>query len=213
MEFWFDSLQKEVHCYAYFYYGMLANYLSESGIEMLWPNARSNSALYGATKAFEKSLGLSMAKEMEPHGVGVTYLMPGPVVDTQFRHRSGTGRALCWYPPYYPRPAQFVVHLGVMSILEGDTQAIPSWQNRAFCKILWLMHFAATSRNHGGASGMESVPDAPFALFPQTKRRTTRHTHAASCRLEAAIQSSTATSATQVARTGARARTATNPRT
>jgi short-subunit dehydrogenase len=97
--------------------------------------ASPNSALYGATKAFEKSLGLSMAKEMEPYGVGVTCLMPGPVVETQFRDRSGTGRALCWYLPYYPRPAQFVAHIGVMSMLDGDTQAIPGWQNRAFVKI------------------------------------------------------------------------------
>ena len=98
-------------------------------------SASPNSAMYGATKAFEKSLGLSMAKEMEPYGVGVTCLMPGPVVETQFRDRSGTGKALCWYLPYYPRPAQFVAHRGVMSMLDGDTQAIPGWQNRAFVKI------------------------------------------------------------------------------
>ena len=98
-------------------------------------SASPNSAMYGATKAFEKSLGLSMAKEMEPYGVGVTCLMPGPVVETQFRDRSGTGRALCWYLPYYPKPAQFVAHRGVMSMLDGDTQTIPGWQNRAFVKI------------------------------------------------------------------------------
>jgi short-subunit dehydrogenase len=105
---------------------------SMSGIS----SASPNSAMYGATKAFEKYLGLSMAKEMEPYGVGVTCLMPGPVVETQFRDRSGTGKALCWHLPYYPRPAQFVAHIGVMSMLDGDTQAIPGWQNRAFVKIL-----------------------------------------------------------------------------
>lgn len=93
-------------------------------------------ALYGATKAFEKSLALSMAKEMEPYGVGVTCLMPGAVHSTAFRSRSGTGEALCWYIPYYARPAETVAHLGVMSLLDGDTQVIPGWQNRAFVQLV-----------------------------------------------------------------------------
>jgi short-subunit dehydrogenase len=93
-------------------------------------------ALYGATKAFGKSLALSMAKELEPYGVGVTCIMPGAVTNTEFRNRSGTGRALCWYLPFYPRPAEVVAHLGVMSLLDGDTQVIPGWQNRVFVKLL-----------------------------------------------------------------------------
>ncbi|ACI65784.1 predicted protein, partial [Phaeodactylum tricornutum CCAP 1055/1] len=36
-------------------------------------------AVYAATKAFENTLSLSMAKELEPFGVGVTCLMPGAV--------------------------------------------------------------------------------------------------------------------------------------
>ncbi len=98
--------------------------------------ASPNTALYGATKAFEKSLSFSMSKELEPYGVGVTCLMPGPVTDTQFRDRSGTGRALCWYIPFYPRPAETVAHLGIMSLLDGDTQALPGWQNRAFIQLI-----------------------------------------------------------------------------
>lgn len=92
-------------------------------------------SLYGATKAFGKALAFSMAKELEPYGVGVTCLMPGPVIDTQFRNRSGTGRALCWYLPFYPRPAETVAHLGVVKLLDGATQAIPGWQNRVFAKL------------------------------------------------------------------------------
>jgi hypothetical protein len=66
---------------------------SASGITAASPNL----ALCGATKAFEKSLGLSMAKEMETCGAGVTCLMPGPVIETQVRDRSGTGQASCWH--------------------------------------------------------------------------------------------------------------------
>ena len=96
----------------------------------------ANCAFYGATKAFGKSLALSMAKELEPHGVGVTALLPGPVTATKFRDRSGTGRALCWYVPFYPRSPEAVAHLGVMSLLDGDVQTIPGIQNRVFAKII-----------------------------------------------------------------------------
>lgn len=95
-----------------------------------------NMALYGATKAFERSLALSMAKELEPHGVGVTCLLPGPVTSTQFRSRSGTDRALCWRIPFYPRPAETVAHQGIMSLLDGDTQNVPGWQNRIFVQMV-----------------------------------------------------------------------------
>lgn len=98
-------------------------------------SASPNTALYGATKSFEKSLSFSMSKELESFGVGVTCLMPGPVTDTQFRSRSGTSRALCWYIPFYPRPAETVAHQGVKSLLDGDTQVIPGWQNRAFVQL------------------------------------------------------------------------------
>jgi hypothetical protein len=99
-------------------------------------NASPNTAVYGATKAFGKSLALSMAREMEPYGVGVTCILPGPVADTQFRDRSGTRRALCWYLPFYPRTSEAVAHQGVVSVLDGDSQTIPGWQNRIFANIV-----------------------------------------------------------------------------
>jgi len=101
-------------------------------------SASPNTALYGATKAFEKSLAFSMSKEFEPYGVGVTCLMPGPVTNTQFKARSGS-KALCWYLPYYPRPADSVAHLGIASLLDGDTQVVPGWQNRAFAQLARLI--------------------------------------------------------------------------
>ena len=104
---------------------------SMAGLSSSSPNV----GLYGATKAFGKSLALSMAKELEPFGVGVTCLVPGPVSNTGFRSRSGTSQTLCWYLPFYPSSAQHVAHVGVMSLLDGDTQVIPGWQNRVFVKL------------------------------------------------------------------------------
>jgi short-subunit dehydrogenase len=112
--------------------GRILNVSSMAGL----CNASPNTAVYGATKAFEKSLSLGLAKEMEPYGVGVTCLLPGAVQGTQFRHRSGTKRALCWSMPFYPKAPEAVAHQGVVSVLDGDSQTIPGWQNRVFATII-----------------------------------------------------------------------------
>jgi len=93
-------------------------------------------ALYAATKGFEKILGLSMAKELEPYGVGVTCLMPGAVRDTDFRDSSDTKEALCWKLPYYPKSPSTVAKAGVQSLLAGQTEITPGWQNRVLLKVV-----------------------------------------------------------------------------
>ena len=93
-------------------------------------------AAYAATKAFEKVLGLSMAKELEVYGVGVTCLMPGAVGDSSFRRSSGSTDAICWKIPFYVKSCESVADQGVRALLLGDLEVIPGWQNRAFAKIL-----------------------------------------------------------------------------
>ena len=92
-------------------------------------------ACYAATKSFERSLAMSMGKEMEPYGVGVTCLLPGAVRDTAFQSRSEVDDALCWKLPFYARPAPQVAHQGVVGMLDGAVQVVPGWQNRAFLKV------------------------------------------------------------------------------
>jgi short-subunit dehydrogenase len=93
-------------------------------------------AAYAATKAFEKVLGLSMAKELEVYGVGVTCLLPGAVGDSSFRKSSGSADAVCWRIPFYVKSCESVADQGVRALLLGDLEVIPGWQNRAFAKIL-----------------------------------------------------------------------------
>ena len=93
-------------------------------------------ALYSATKAFENSLSIALAKEMEAFGVGFTCLMPGAVRDTEFRASSKTGEALCWKLPFYAKPPPLVAEVGVRALLRGDTEVTPGWQNRVFIKVL-----------------------------------------------------------------------------
>jgi hypothetical protein len=93
-------------------------------------------AVYAATKAFEKTLSLSIAKELEKFGVGVTCLLPGAVSETSFRKSSNAEDALCWKIPYYARPPRRIAEAGVRAMLQGDTEVMPGWMNRAFVKVM-----------------------------------------------------------------------------
>ena len=92
-------------------------------------------AAYAASKCFEKSLALSMSKELEPHGVGVTCLMPG-AVSSQFRYHSGSADALCWKIPFYVKRPETVASTAVRAMLRGDQESMPGWGNRFFSKIV-----------------------------------------------------------------------------
>ncbi|GMI04641.1 hypothetical protein TrRE_jg6480 [Triparma retinervis] len=93
-------------------------------------------AVYAATKAYEKSLSTSLAREMERVGVGVTCVLPG-AVKTDFKE--GMSDALCWKMPFYPRSSSFVASVAVRAMLKGDSQVTPGWQNRFFLKVMQPM--------------------------------------------------------------------------
>lgn len=93
-------------------------------------------AVYSATKAFENSFGISIGKELEPYGVGVTCLLPGAVRDTEFRKQSNSAEALCWKFPFYAKTAPFVAHMGVRAMLRGETEVTPGVLNRIFLKVV-----------------------------------------------------------------------------
>lgn len=92
-------------------------------------------AVYSATKAFENSFGISIGKELEPYGVGVTCLLPGAVRGTEFKSRSNSQEALCWKLPFYTKTAPSVAELGVRALLRGDTEVTPGVLNRMFLKV------------------------------------------------------------------------------
>uniref|UniRef100_A0A7S4MQF1 Ketoreductase domain-containing protein n=4 Tax=Odontella aurita TaxID=265563 RepID=A0A7S4MQF1_9STRA len=87
-------------------------------------------AIYAATKAFEKALALSMSRELEKNGIGVTVMCPGAVKGTEFAKSSMTESAACWKLPFYPRSAPEVATRGVRALLAGDPEVYPGWQNR-----------------------------------------------------------------------------------
>lgn len=93
-------------------------------------------AVYSATKAFEKTFSTSLAKELEPFGVGMTCLLPGAVRNTEFRSRSNSRDALCWKLPFYLKSPHQVAEMGVRALLRGETEVTPGWMNRLFLKVL-----------------------------------------------------------------------------
>ena len=102
-------------------------------------NAGPRVATYAATKAFEKSLSLSIGKELEQYGCGVTCLMPGAVKGTSFKSSSNTDDALCWKVPFYPAIAQDVAHRGVRAMLAGDPEVCPGLLNKVFLRVVTPM--------------------------------------------------------------------------
>jgi len=94
------------------------------------------SAIYAATKSFQRAFSTSIAKELERHGVGVTCLTPGAVKGTHFATRGGMDDALCWKYPFYSVTAPQVASRGVRALLKGDTEVIPGLANRIWLRIL-----------------------------------------------------------------------------
>lgn len=122
-------------------------------------------AVYSATKAFEKTLSISMAKELEKFGVGMTCLIPGAVSETDFRKRSHAEDALCWKIPYYPKSARCVAEVGVRAMLMGDSEVTPGWMNRAFLKV--LMPIVPQRLHNWVAEIMWSPINLPLFRTPQ----------------------------------------------
>ena len=92
-------------------------------------------AVYGATKAFERSLASSLGSELEASGVGVTCLIPGAVGETSFASRSGVDDAVCFRVPGYAVTAEKVAGEGVRAMMVGYPEAFPDWINRAFVRV------------------------------------------------------------------------------
>mmetsp|Transcript_8309 Transcript_8309/g.10936 ORF Transcript_8309/g.10936 Transcript_8309/m.10936 type:complete len:719 (+) Transcript_8309:360-2516(+) len=89
-------------------------------------------SLYAATKSFQRSLAISMGRELEKHGVGVTCVCPGAVQTSDLR--AGTKDAICWKFPFYVMQPDTIAHRSVSSMLLGDSELLPGWHNRGFVK-------------------------------------------------------------------------------
>jgi short-subunit dehydrogenase len=93
-------------------------------------------AVYHAGKAYVLSLSQALAQELEPRGIRVTVLCPGPV-QTGFQERSGMGERL--YPRFLARSAERVAHEGYAGFMAGKRVVVPGSHNRAAAMLLRLL--------------------------------------------------------------------------
>ena len=86
-----------------------------------------NMAVYYATKAYVLSFTEALAKELEPQGVRVSVLCPGPV-KTEFQMRAGVDNRAP--PPLLGRSAEQVAKAGYDGFVAGKRVIIPGIGNK-----------------------------------------------------------------------------------
>jgi uncharacterized protein len=93
-------------------------------------------AVYAATKAYVLLLGEALHQELEPHGVAVTALCPGPA-ETSFGEVAGA-RSSPILKMMTMEP-QTVVEAGVHAMLAGRATLVPGFLNKAIVFLDRLM--------------------------------------------------------------------------
>ena len=84
--------------------------------------------MYGAAKAYVRSLSLALAEELRPQGVTVTALCPGPTQTGFFDHARMHQSALV-KGQRLPTP-QAVAAAGLAALQRGDLIEVHGWRNR-----------------------------------------------------------------------------------
>jgi short-subunit dehydrogenase len=87
-----------------------------------------NMAVYYATKAYVLSLSLSLAEELEPLGVRVTALCPGPT-ETEFAARAGMAETRA-FQDREPMAADEVARIGFEAMKSGERLVIAGLRNK-----------------------------------------------------------------------------------
>jgi uncharacterized protein len=96
-------------------------------------------AVYYASKAYVISFSEALHRELEPKGVRVTVLCPGPV-PTEFQARAGmTGEV---FPPLLTRSAERVARDAYRGLQEGRRMVVPGSANQV---VTALMRFVPRS--------------------------------------------------------------------
>jgi short-subunit dehydrogenase len=86
-----------------------------------------NSAVYYAGKAYVLSFTEALHKELQPQGVRVTALCPGPV-QTEFQARAGVGGSKA--TPIFTTSAERVAEEGYAGLMAGKRVVIPGFANK-----------------------------------------------------------------------------------
>jgi len=92
-------------------------------------------SVYNASKAFVISFSVGLRRELQPKGVRVTALCPGPV-PTEFQARAGILDV--HYPRGFDRPAEDVARDGYKGLMRNRAVVVPGLHNKL---VPWLPRF------------------------------------------------------------------------
>jgi short-subunit dehydrogenase len=84
-------------------------------------------AVYHAAKAYVLSFSEALHRELQPRGIRVTVLCPGPV-PTGFQERAGIGRST--FPRLLSRKADRIARDGYKGLIEGRRIVVPGFPNK-----------------------------------------------------------------------------------
>src|SRR3954462_3005183 len=92
-------------------------------------------SVYNASKAYVISFSVGLRRELQPNGIRVTALCPGPV-PTEFQARAGITDI--HYPRGFDRPAEDVAREGYKGLMRNRAIVVPGLHNKL---VPWLPRF------------------------------------------------------------------------
>jgi len=92
-------------------------------------------SVYNASKAYVISFSVGLRRELQPQGIRVTALCPGPVA-TEFQARAGILDV--HYPRGFDRTAEDVAQQGYKGLMRGRAVVVPGMHNKL---VPWLPRF------------------------------------------------------------------------
>jgi short-subunit dehydrogenase len=96
-------------------------------------------SVYNASKAYVLSFSVGLRRELQPKGIRVTTLCPGPV-PTEFQARAGILDV--HYPRGFDRPAEDVAREGYKGLMRNRAVVVPGLHNKL---VPWLPRFLPRS--------------------------------------------------------------------
>jgi uncharacterized protein len=96
-------------------------------------------SVYNASKAYVISFSVGLRRELQPKGIRVTALCPGPV-PTEFQARAGIVDV--HYPRGFDRTAEDVARQGYRGLMRGRSVVVPGLHNKL---VPWLPRFLPRS--------------------------------------------------------------------
>ena len=96
-------------------------------------------AIYAASKAYQRSFAASLGRELESYGVGVTCVLPGAVLETDFQSRAKMDHSSIFSFPIGLLTPKQVAECTVRSMISGRHEVFIGWMNVLMGKWMTIL--------------------------------------------------------------------------